>query len=361
MTLLSICRDAIQYVGQTAPSYIVGNNQQTAILALAAANMAGESIARRPEGGWTSMIREYDFWTQASTTTYAGTLTNISGQNKCALVIPVDGADTFLAALDRNWIASGTGLPKNSVVMTSIPLTTLGVVVSYTLTINQPASSDGDGNYSFGRSDYPLPSDLERIIDGTFWDRTRYWAMRGPQSPQQWQLYKSSAIGYASVQRRYRFRNTRDVQNADNSTGLSPIIGISPVISIDPVPMDNGAALVFEYVSNGWCQNSAGTVFQNSWAADNDTGVIDEYLIKLETIWRLCRRLGLSYSDEMAEAERQIDKAVAIDGAAPVLNMTPNNNLSLIGPWNLPETGYGQGGYGGFIIGVSEIGGPGLG
>jgi len=32
---------------------------------LAAAQLAGESLARKPQGGWVAMIREYDFVTAA--------------------------------------------------------------------------------------------------------------------------------------------------------------------------------------------------------------------------------------------------------------------------------------------------------
>ncbi len=123
------------------------------------------------------------------------------------------------------------------------------------------------------------------------------------------------------------------------------------------MPFDDGSNLVFEYVSNGWCQSTGGTP-QTSWGADTDTGIIDEYLIELDTIWRVLRRLGISYSDEQAEAFLQIDKALAQDGAAAILDFTPNDRLSLIGPWNLPETGYGPiggDGVGGFVIGVSSI------
>jgi len=131
-------------------------------------------------------------------------------------------------------------------------------------------------------------------------------------------------IGRASIQRRFRFRKVAGKTR----------------FSIDPVPLDNGSALVFEYVSNGWCQSSTG-VLQNSWQADTDIGVLDEYLIRLGIRFRMLRRLGLSYAEELGEYERQVDKAVAHDGGAAILNLTQNDQLSLIGPFNLPETNYG--------------------
>ena len=135
----------------------------------------------------------------------------------------------------------------------------------------------------------------------------------------------SSVIGRASIQRRFRFREEAGVQ----------------VFSIDPVPTDNGSALVFEYVSNAWCQSSGGTA-QALWEADTDIGILDEYLMMLGVRWSVLRRLGLSYAEEMEEYERQVSKAIGADGGAAILDLTPGDRLTLIGPWNLPETNFGN-------------------
>lgn len=314
MSLLTICQSACATAPVALPPAIVANTDETAILLLALANEAGEELARRPQGGWVSMIQEYDFTTNA-VLPQTGTIANVGG------VGVISGLTGISAVQPSIWHASGTGVPNNAQVTAA---------TSSTVTINLPATQTGSGSFSFGQSDYPLPSDFERAIDNTFWDRSRYWSMRGPQSPQQWQIYKSSVIGRASIQRRYRFRSIR------NGTG-SPV---GQYLSIDPLPLDNGSQLVFEYVSNGWCESIAG-VPQNQWQADTDTGILDEYLLKLSLKYRLLRRLGLSYSEELDEYERQVDKAVAQDGGSATLDMTPNNTLSLIGPWNLPETGFG--------------------
>ena len=333
MSLLSICQQAAQYAGIQAPTSIIANSQQTAQLLLASANLAGMAIARRPAGGWVSMIREYDFQTRAGSN-YSGTVVNVNHQAVITIVLAV--TDPILLSLGPQWVCNGTGIPNNSIVVNQVSTHDAGGTTSV-ITLNQAANQTGAGTYQFGQSDYDMPPDFQRPIDNTFWDRSRFWSMRGPQSPQQWQLYKSSVIGKASIQRRYRFRSTRVIQDATSNLTIQ-----GTVLSIDPTPFDNGAALVFEYVSNGWCQTAASPFTYNTqWQNDTDVGVIDEYLIELETIWRVLRRLGVSYSEELAEAERQIDKAVAQDGAAAILDMTPNDALTLIGPWNLPETGFG--------------------
>jgi hypothetical protein len=319
MSLLSICTEVCGDLALAVPGTIVGNTDETATRLLAAAQLAGESLARQPENGWVDMITEYDFVTSA-TAEQNGTITN-SGPGGVAVISGLTLTNASVNPVAENsWYAFGTGVPNNAIVQAvhfADP--------NSTVTLNQAATQTGAGTqYVFGQSDYTLPSDFERVIDNTLWDRSRFWSMRGPQSAQQWQLYKSSVIGRASIQRRFRFRQISGVQ----------------VFSIDPVPTDNNSALVFEYVSNAWCESDIGT-HQNMWMADTDVGILDEYLITLGVRWRMYRRLGFAYQEELAEYERQVSKAMAKDGGQAILDMTPNNQLSLIGPWNLPETGFG--------------------
>lgn len=304
----------------SVPSAIVGSSDHTATLLYALANQAGESLARRPEGGWVQMIREFDF-TTAAIAQQSCTIAN-SGPGGVAVISGLTGIGSLVA---NSWVASGTGIPYGAIVT---------VVTSTTVTINSPATQTGAGRVSFGQSDYALPSDYQRAIDNTFWDRSRFWAMRGPQSPQQWQLYKSSMVGKATVQRRYRFRSANWLSGGTGTPGQA-------VLSIDPVPFDNGAALVFEYASNAWCASATGTP-QKTWQADTDVGILDEYLLQLGLQWRFLRRLGLSYNEEMDEYESAVSVALARDGSAPILNLTPNDQVTLLGPWNLPETNFGN-------------------
>lgn len=345
MTLLSICIEACQLAPVAAPQSIIGNTDETAQLLLAIANRAGNDVARKPPGGWVSMIREYSFTTSALAA-QNGTIANVGNS------AVISGLSGIQGVQPNTWIASGTGIPNNAAVRLVTPPVTRFTTPN-TITLSVPSSVTGAGSFAFGQSDYALPADFQRPVDNTFWDRSRFWSMRGPQSPQQWQLYKSSVIGRASIQRRYRFRSVYTVGGIPVGAG-SPGAGTAgntaaflTYLSIDPVPFDNDSSLVFEYVSNGWCQSAVGTtegVPQNSWQADTDVGIdaTMEYLISLNVSWRLLRRLGLSYNEELDEYERQVDKAAAHDGGSAILDLTPNNNLSLIGPWNLPETNFGN-------------------
>lgn len=318
MSLLSICQLVASQIPIAAPSAIVGNSDETAMLLLALAQDAAEDVARKPDGGWVDTIREYDFTTSALAQ-QSGSIAN-SGPGGVAVISGLTLAGAANPVTGSGWYAFGTGVRNNSLVTV-----VTNADPNSTVTLSLPASTTGAGQFTLGQSDYALPADFRQPVDNTLWDRSRFWAMRGPQSPQQWQLYKSSVIGRASIQRRFRFRR-------------GPTGGM--VFSVDPVPTDNGSQLVFEYVSNGWCVSQAG-VFQNQWLADTDTGIVDEYLIRLALKWRVLRRKGMSYDAERDEYESEVSKAMSKDGGAAVLDLTPNNNLTLIGPWNLPETNFG--------------------
>jgi len=315
MTLLSICQAVASVIPTAAPTAIVGNSDETAQLLLNLANEVGEDLARRPDNGWVDMVREYDF-TTAAVAQQSGTIAN-SGAGGVA---QISGLTLGSVVQSSGWYAFGTGVLNNSLVTAVTNADPHSVV-----TLSLPASQTGSGQFTFGQSDYTLPSDFRAPLDNTFWDRSRFWSMRGPLSPQQWQLYKSSVIGRASIQRRMRFRR------GPNAT---------MVLSIDPVPTDNASQLVFEYVSNAWCESSGGAP-QTSWLADTDVGILDEYLIRLGLKYRVLERKGLNYAAALDDFEAAVSRAMSRDGGAAILDLTPSDRLTLIGPWNLPETNFG--------------------
>jgi hypothetical protein len=176
-----------------------------------------------------------------------------------------------------------------------------------------------------GTADYALPDDYRALVDGTLWDRDAYWKVRGPLSPQHWQAIKSSALGSGVVGKRFRIRRV--------TAGLR--------FSIDPTPSNSTDTIVFEYRSTSWCQSAGGTG-QSAWAADTDTGILDEYLIRLETRWRLLEQLGLPYLEAKEESENAVQQAIAEDGGSATLKLDgPTLPFNELGYGSVPETGFG--------------------
>jgi hypothetical protein len=273
-----------------------------------------------------------------------------------------------------------------------------------------------------GTSDYLLPPDYRSIVNDTLWDRSRFWRMRGALSPQQWQMYKSSVIGRASIERRWRIRLP-----AGDPGGAAVQFEIDP-----PITGDVTSTFVYEYVSKNWCASTTlkqaanaalvtggtnyavgdtitlaggtstapailtvihapggiissnapgtpitpvevttpgnytavpanpvsqlstsgsgsgatftmmwGNLTQPDWTADTDVPLLDDDVIELGIIWRLLRRLGLAYDEEKDEYDRRADLLIARDGGTATLDLAPVDRYALIGPYNLPETGFG--------------------
>jgi hypothetical protein len=314
MSLLSICQSVAADIPVDVPTIIIGSSDGTARLLLACAQREGKALARRPSLGWVSQITEHTFTTFALTTT--GNVTSGS------LILTGLGSTT---GVTPGMTANGSGLLTNSPVASVDSSSQITLSAGFT-----PVSDEIATDITIGQGDYALPSDFERMVDETLWDRSRFWQMRGAMTPQQWQLYKSSPIGRASIQRRWRIRL---------ATGATA--GATPVFSIDPVPSDNGSLLVFEYVSNAWCKSAGGTA-QTAWAADTDVGILDEYLIELGITWRMLERLGMDYTAAYSEYSQEVDKAVAADGGTSVIDMTPSGGTFLLNWTNIPETGYGN-------------------
>lgn len=174
------------------------------------------------------------------------------------------------------------------------------------------------------QEDYDLPSDYSRLLNQTLWDRSNYEELRGPLTPQQWQEYKSSVLATTStIWSRYRIRNVSGTVK----------------FSVFPTPTAVNS-FVFEYISKNWCESSGGTD-QEAWAADTDTGILDEYLLELGTRWRMLNRLGMVYAEEKSEYENEVGQAKARDGGAPILNISGRKRYQLIGPQNVRDTGFG--------------------
>lgn len=106
-----------------------------------------------------------------------------------------------------------------------------------------------------------LPSDFDRIVPETFWNRSTKILISGPKSDVDWSTLK-----------------------AENQTlyDVAYFILRGSSIFIYSAPAAN-SNLAFTYVKNTWARSSGGTP-QVKFLADADTSVIDEELITLGVI-----------------------------------------------------------------------------
>lgn len=135
-----------------------------------------------------------------------------------------------------------------------------------------------------------IPTDFDRFVDETFWNRSRRRPVHGPQTAEEWQTLKATATPAVT-----------DVWRQRGDT-----------ILILPEPAA-GQTYAFTYISKNWCQSESGTA-QPAWAGDTDTAKLDEQLHTLGLAWRYLQARGMDYAEAMATYEREVARAIAKDG-----------------------------------------------
>lgn len=114
-----------------------------------------------------------------------------------------------------------------------------------------------------------LPSDFDRFVPETMWDRTNDIHIVGPIKAVEWQGYQ--AVSNTSVARKFYHRGSSIYMASD---------------------MDGGESLAFEYVTKNWAEDSSGTD-QAKFEADTDTAKLDEELITLGVVYEYLKSKGL--------------------------------------------------------------------
>jgi hypothetical protein len=154
--------------------------------------------------------------------------------------------------------------------------------------------------------------DFYRYINGTMWNRTRFWQVGGPLTEEEWQRRKAAAAA-VGVRNYFRIRGSQ--------------------ILFFPTPKA-GDNVYFEYISSKWCQ-SALLVAQTDWALDTDTALLDEEVIRLGVVWRFLKAKGLDYSEEFRTYENSLNDIFSPDGGRQSIDMTGSSEYPIY--INVPE------------------------
>jgi len=181
-TLLQLVQQATGEMGLTQPTQVVGNTSADVVQIYSLINSVGYEIQR--DHNWEALDKEYRFYTVYETLT-------------CTLVDGSTVVNTLesTTGLSNLWIVTGTGINQDTYVNT--------VTGANSLTLSQAATTSGVYTLYFSQAKYPLPSDWDRQIDRTHYDKSKRWEMLGPTDAQQWQFLKSS---YISTGPRIRYR-----------------------------------------------------------------------------------------------------------------------------------------------------------
>jgi len=158
--------------------------------------------------------------------------------------------------------------------------------------------------------EYDLPTDLGKFLPDTFWNVSKRRPCQGVMSPIEWRILKNSVTGAAAFFDYYRIRNNK--------------------IELYPLPSTDD--YIFEYITNTPVISAGGTL-QTNWQADTDLPVIDEYIVRLDTTWRLLKNLGLPYAEEKKLAEDAIQNRISVNGGKKTIY---HCNVNAMGPVGFP-------------------------
>jgi hypothetical protein len=172
-----------------------------------------------------------------------------------------------------------------------------------------------------GTDNYAFPSDIDRFVNTTAWDRTNKWPLHGPISPQVWQVLKSGTIGSVGPRMRFRLMEGR--------------------IYFDPVPTDTND-IVIEYYKNTWLTDSTGATPKERFSNDGDLPILPDDAFILGLQWRYRRAKGLDYQEEYNAYDDFVTRELGRATMAPILDITGlNYGVRLLDEDNIPDSGYG--------------------
>jgi hypothetical protein len=137
-----------------------------------------------------------------------------------------------------------------------------------------------------------MPSDFDRFVPETFWDRDSNNLLSGPVSAVEWAGLKVQT--FSSQNKKFLYRG------GDILT--------QPVLA-------SGVSLAFEYMSDKWCDISAGGTPKVKFTLDNDVALLDEELITQVTIYEWLKAEGQPYGDAAQDARGYLDMLTDHDDA----------------------------------------------
>ena len=299
-TLLQNVQAVCLELGLPSPSVVASSTDETTQQLQALMNRVGDTLTT--EADWQMLVKEYRFPTVAYT--YTGSISAVGDT-------AITGMSS-IAGLTSNFQVIGNGILQDTQVVSAS---------GTTVNINIPATGTStNATYNFGQVYYAMPSDYQRIVNKTQYNKSNRWAVIGPKDAQEWQWLKSS---YITTGPRMRFR----------------IIGNK--FCVWPQPTEN-VVLGFEYQSNSWVLAADGTTYKTSATADTDTFLFPDRLLVLGTKLKYFEIKGFDTTTLYADFQRELSKFKAQDSGADTLSLAPKYPNVLLTQNNLPDTGYGN-------------------
>lgn len=304
-TLLQLMQQAMPEMGLGSPSSVINNSTQNVVQTLGLLQAVGYELQRQHQ--WQALTAAHTFTTPfytytANISSSSTTITNLSSV-------------TGLTTNPTYFQVTGTGIAQDTYLV-SVNAGALTAVLT-----NTPTTTATGVSLTFSQVRFAMPSDFDRLIDRTDWDKSQHWEVLGPETAQQWQWLRS---GYISTGPRVRFRVLGNLYQIWPALGALHRLG-------------------FEYVSNLWVTATGGSApTKTSFTVDTDTCVFPDRLMVLGTKLKYFEIKGFDTLALYRDYTMQLDIAKAHDAGSPTLSMAPRASSVLIGWDNIPDSNYGS-------------------
>ncbi len=163
------------------------------------------------------------------------------------------------------------------------------------------------------------PTDFDRAIRQTFWNDTTNRPMGGPISDQEW----AAANGWPIT------------------SGITQYVMFRyDGLHIYPVPAA-ADTIKFDYIINTPWETSGGSALTVP-TADADVSKLGDRLLRLGIVWRYKQAKGRDYAEDMRSHQFALEEEFsAQQGAEQILSIAAPDYDPILGPINVPETGFG--------------------
>ena len=136
----------------------------------------------------------------------------------------------------------------------------------------------------------PIPTDFQRFVQGSVWNRTTTWRVEGPLTPMQWQA-----------------------EQAANVTRSEPAFMIRNGLWLFTPTPNAGDTIAYEYITK-YVGNDGASTERTAFADDDDEAYFDDEALILGIVWRYRKSEGWDYSEEFREYEMHVYNAFKMDG-----------------------------------------------
>lgn len=174
-----------------------------------------------------------------------------------------------------------------------------------------------------GSSAYDLPTDFDRMIPGTHWNRTTDLPLAGGLSPQDWQYIQSAGVVGTTIYASFRKKENQ----------------------IAIWPLDTGLSIAYEYVSRNWIRKALDASLTDEITAGADEVLFDGTLIRNYLRAKFYESKGISTIAADRVASMFLLSQMGQDNSPPILSVGNARRSAyplLDGYRNVPDTGYGS-------------------